>query len=147
MKVSENGVNLVKQFEGLMLSPYLDTRSIPTIGYGTTFYPNGTRVSMSDPKISETDAAQYLAFEIDEKTKAVNALVTVEVNQNQFDALCSLCYNIGQGNLGHSTLIKYLNAGNYQAAADQFLVWDEVGGHPSAGLRKRREAERALFLS
>lgn len=147
MQVSLNGVNLVKQFEGLKLEPYLDSAGIPTIGYGTVYYPNGDRVAMTDPKITEPDAAQYLLFALTEKTKILNDIVKVQVNQNQFDALASFCYNCGQGNLEHSTLLRELNAGNYEAAADQFLVWDKAGGVVVPGLERRRQAERALFIS
>ena len=77
----------------------------------------------------------------------VNALVTVKINQNQFDALISFSYNLGLGSLQQSTLLRLLNAGNFQAAADQFPRWDRAGGKEGAGLLARRNAERALFLT
>ncbi len=72
--------------------------------------------------------------------------VTVPLNQNQFDALVSLTYNIGSGAFNNSTLLKKLNKGDYQGAADQFLVWNKAGGKVMKGLVRRREAEQALFL-
>ena len=71
----------------------------------------------------------------------------IAINQNQFDALVSLCFNIGAGNFRSSTLLRVLNAGNLMAAADQFLVWDKVAGQVSDGLVRRRAAERALFVT
>src|ERR1035441_2958770 len=104
MNISENGVSLIKQFEGFRSDAYLDSTGIPTIGYGTILYPDGTRVTMNDSPITEEQATQYLANNIDQKTSSINNMLTVTVNQNQFDALCSFAYNLGCGSLHGSTL-------------------------------------------
>ncbi|EAA6844758.1 lysozyme, partial [Salmonella enterica subsp. enterica] len=77
----------------------------------------------------------------------IHSVVTVGLNQNQFDALVALIFNIGSGNFRNSTLLKYLNQGDYSKAADQFLVWDKAGGRKLPGLTHRREVERNIFLS
>jgi lysozyme len=77
----------------------------------------------------------------------VNKLVTYTINQNQFDALVDFSFNLGLGNLGSSTLLKKLNAGDIKGAAEEFLRWDKAGGKVLAGLTKRRKAERDLFLA
>lgn len=146
MKIGKKGLDLIKSFEGLKLKPYLDSAGIPTIGYGTIMYDNGKRVSMQDPPITEDQANQYLEYEVNEKTAAVNQFVTIAINQNQFDALVCFAYNVGVGALQKSTLLKLLNSGDYAGAADQFLRWNKAGGKEIPGLTRRRQAERALFL-
>jgi lysozyme len=144
--IGKAGLDLIKSFEGLRLKPYLDSVKIPTIGYGTIVYPNGQKVTMNDPEITGTQAEQYLEHEVNEKTAAVNQFVTAQINQNQFDALVSFSYNVGSGALGKSTLLKMLNAGNTSGAAEEFLRWNKAGGQVIAGLTRRRQAERSLFL-
>jgi lysozyme len=146
MKIGKKGLDLIKSFEGLKLNPYLDSVNIPTIGFGTIRYPNGKAVSMSDPAITEEKALFFLEHEINEKTSAINKMLKVSVNQNQFDALVSFAYNVGVGALQKSTLLKLLNSGDYAAAAEQFLRWNKAGGKELAGLTRRRQAERSLFL-
>ena len=91
-------------------------------------------------------AKSYFKHDLAKFEKTVNESVTVPLTQNQFDALVSLTYNIGSGAFNNSTLLKKLNKGDYQGAADQFLVWNKAGGKVMKGLVRRREAERALFL-
>lgn len=146
MNISENGLNLIKQFEGLSLKPYADAVGVPTIGYGNTYYENGGKVRLSDPSISEERATELLRHAVSHYEKAVKASVTVPLSQNQFDALVSFTYNLGAGNLQRSTLLRLLNQGNYQAAATQFVRWNRAGGRVLRGLTRRREAERDLFL-
>jgi lysozyme len=145
MQISKNGLNLIISFEGLKLDPYKDSAGIPTIGYGTILYPDGTSVTMDDSTITQDQASQYLEWEVNQKAAHVTNLVTVPVNQNQFDALVSFAYNEGVGGLGGSTLLKLLNSGDYDGAAAQFPKWDVAGGHVVDGLERRRLAEQALF--
>jgi len=138
-------------FEGLRLTPYLDSANVPTIGYGTIMYPSGHAVTMNDPAITQTQAMQYLEWEVNQKVGSAQHYIQVTVGQNQFDALISFAYNEGLGALAGSTLLKLLNSGNTGGAADQFLVWDKVrvDGQlvENQGLLNRRTAERKLFLT
>jgi lysozyme len=147
MKLSANGLGLIKTFEGFRADPYLDSVGVPTIGYGTIMYPDGTRVTMDDDSITEEQAEEYLAFEVDHKTASVNNMLTVSVNQNQFDAMASFAYNLGVGALHGSTLLKLVNKSDFDNAANEFLKWDHAGGHAIPGLTRRRTAERLLFLT
>ena len=145
--VSKAGLDLIKSFEGLFLKPYLDPIKIPTIGYGTIQYPDGKRVTMQDPEITEERALELLQHEVDKKAQAVDQMVKVQLNDNEFAALASFSYNVGSGALSTSTLLKLLNAGaDRSAVADQFLRWDKAGGKQLPGLTRRRQAERSLFL-
>lgn len=151
MELSQNGLKLIQTFEGLNLSPYLDQAGVPTIGYGTIMYPSGHAVMMSDPVITLQKAIQYLEWEVDQKVGTVVHLLQINANQNQFDALVSFAYNEGLGALKTSTLLRLYNSGNFQSAADQFLVWDKVrvDGQlvEDKGLLNRRQQERQLFLT
>ena len=147
MKTSNKGKAIIKQYEGFRAKPYLCPAGAPTIGYGATYYTNGRKVKLSDPAISEADADKLLDKMLVKYEDAVNRYVQVPINQNQFDALVSFCYNLGQENLRNSTLLKKLNNKDYNGAADQFLRWNRAGGKVLAGLTKRRTDERKLFLS
>ena len=144
--INQAGLNLVEQFEGCKLKPYLDVAGIATIGIGTTHYPDGTAVTMNDPPISKADAYSFLMSHLQMDCTAVSGLVKVVVNDNQFAALVSFAYNVGTGALASSTLLKKLNSGDIKGAADQLLKWDHAGGVVVKGLTRRRQAERALFL-
>lgn len=147
-KINQAGVNLIKSFEGLFLKPYLDPVNIPTIGFGTIKYPNGKAVTMKDRAITEAEATEYLMFEVEEKAKNVTTMVKVPLNDNEYAALVSFSYNVGSGALQGSTLLKMLNANaDRTAVADQFLRWNKAGGKELAGLTRRRQAERSLFLT
>jgi lysozyme len=148
MRISENGLKIIKEFEGFRSRPYRDKVGIPTIGYGFTHYTGGRVVMMDDPEITEHQATLLLEDEINRiYAKYVNAYVQVPLTQNQFDALVSFTYNEGAGNLRRSTLLRRINNNDYAGAADEFLKWDRAGGHILKGLDDRRYAERALFLS
>lgn len=142
MRTSQRGVDLIKRHEGLRLTAYPDpaTGGEPwTIGYGTTA---GVRPGMT---ISSARAEEMLQADLPRFEAAVSRLVTVPLDQHQFDALVSFTYNLGEGNLRSSTLLKKLNAGDYAAAAAQFERWVTAAGKPLPGLVKRRAAERAMF--
>lgn len=144
--LSTNGIELLAQFEGLKLEAYLDSAKIPTIGFGTIKYPNGTRVKLSD-KITKAQALEYKQHDLKEFESTVNTSVKVPLTQNQYDALVSLSYNIGSGAFKGSTLLKKLNSGDYKGAADAFLSWVNAGGKKVQGLINRRQKERELFLT
>lgn len=146
-ELNQAGLSLIEQFEGCKLKPYLDVAKIPTIGIGTTKYPDGRAVTMNDPPITEAQARSFLKSHLEGDCKAVSGLVKVTLNDNEFAALVSFTYNVGRNALASSTLLKKLNSGDRQGAADQFLKWDHAGGVVVAGLTRRRKAERELFLS
>ena len=146
MKTGLNGLNLIKEKEGLRLKPYLCSAGVATIGYGSTMYADGRKVTLKDAAISESQALELLANTLGKYEKAVNDYVKVSLTQNEFDALVSFTYNLGAGNLLSSTLLKKLNAGDKAGAANQFEVWNKAGGKVLEGLVKRRAAEKALFL-
>lgn len=150
MQISQKGLDLIKKFEGLELEAYLDPAKIPTIGYGTIRYPNGNKVKLGD-EITEQQAEAYLLHECSKFAQRVEELVTVPLNQNQFDALVSFCYNLGDGALEQSTLLRELNEKNYSGAAAQFPRWNKATVNDVltvlAGLVTRRAEEKALFES
>ncbi|MGV3346257.1 lysozyme [Enterobacteriaceae bacterium LUAb1] len=139
MNISQNGVALIKQFEGCSLSSYLCPAGICTIGYGHT-------AGVSDgEKITQCRADELLDGDLKVAEADVNRLVTVPLRQGQFDALCSFVFNLGAGDLAGSTLLKKLNSGDTAGASDEFCKWVHGGGKVLPGLVKRREAERELF--
>ncbi|MEO1621643.1 MAG: lysozyme [Cyanobacteria bacterium J06632_3] len=139
-RTNSNGLLLIKSFEGLRLKAYRDSVGIWTIGYGTT---RGVRPNM---RINENQAIEFLQQDLSRFEKSINEAVRVPINDNQFSALASFTYNVGPGALRSSTLLKLLNQGNVRGAADQFPRWNKAGGRPLAGLTRRRNAERLLFL-
>lgn len=143
--LSDNGMSLLEQFEGLRLEAYLDSAGIATIGWGSIKYPNGNKVKLGD-KITKAQAKEYKLHDLKEFESTVNTSVKVHLTQNQYDALVSISYNIGSNAFKNSTLLKKLNSGDYKGAAEQFLVWNKVNSKRVQGLVNRREAERNLFL-
>jgi lysozyme len=141
MKTNNSGIDLVRQFEGCELHAYKCPAGVLTIGYGHT----GPDV-VSGLVITQQRAVELLQGDLAKFEKAVAAALKVPVTANQFAAMVALAYNIGAGAFAKSTLVKRLNAGKTQEAADQFLAWNKAGGKVLAGLTRRREAERALFL-
>lgn len=140
MNTSPAGRKLIESFEGLALKAYADQRGIWTLGYG-----HAASVKPADTCTPE-QADAWLAGDLATAEGAVSRLVTVPLNQNQFDALVSLCFNIGQGSFHHSTLLSLLNQKAYLGAANQFLAWKMTNGVPNQGLLNRRMQEKALFL-
>jgi lysozyme len=147
--ISDNGVALIAQFEGLVLHPYLDQIKVPTIGYGTTFYPNGKKVTMADANITKEQAAEYLKHYIDKVAMpAIESYITVPLNQNQVDSLCSFVYNLGAGALQQSTLRKKINANAPCAEIKaEFVKWTKAGGKVLNALVTRRNKEAQVFCS
>ena len=146
MKTSNKGKAIIKQYEGFRAKPYLCPAGVPTIGYGATYYTDGRKVTLKDAPISEADADKLLDKMLVKYEDAVNRYVQVPITQNQFDALVSFCYNLGQEALRKSTLLKKLNNKDYKGAADAFLNWVYASGKKLQGLVNRRTDERKLFL-
>ena len=149
-KVNKAGIDLIKSFEGLSLKPYPDPGSGAepyTIGYGSTTYEDGDKVTLDDENLTEVEALALLEFGVAKKATSVEKLITIPVNDNEFAAIVSFAYNCGIGNLSSSTLLKLLNAGaDKDSVADQLLHWNKAAGKIMGGLTRRRQAERSLFL-
>jgi GH24 family phage-related lysozyme (muramidase) len=139
-RINAKGLQLLKAFEGLRLEAYLDPVGIWTIGYGTTV---GVSPGM---RITEAQAEAFLQRGLARFERAVSSLIAVALNDDQYSALVSFTYNVGEGALASSTLRRLLNQRDYQGAADQFLRWNRGDGVELPGLTRRRRAERALFL-
>lgn len=146
MHISQRGIELIKQFEGLRLTAYADPVGIWTIGYGTTRDEHARQIQPG-MTITAAEAEGLLMKDLTHFEIHVNRLVTVDVNQNQFDALMSFTYNVGVKAFSESTLLKLLNRGNTEGAAKQFTRWTQANGKVLPGLTRRREAERDLFVS
>jgi len=143
-KTSKNGKKIIKDFEGFRAIAYVCPAGVVTVGYGTTRI-NGVPVKLGT-KITTDEADILLDDDLKVFEEAVNNLVTVELTQNQFDALVCFVYNIGVSNFKKSTLLKLLNSGEYQKASKEFIKWDKANGQTLSGLTRRRKAEQALFL-
>lgn len=141
-QINQLGLNLIKNFEGCKLSSYKDIGGILTIGYGHT----GTDVSVGQ-SINQDQAILLLKNDLIKFECGVEKLVKIPINDNKFSALICFAYNIGLGNLQNSTLLKKLNKNDINGASNQFLVWNKVNGKLIAGLARRREAEKTLFLT
>ena len=147
MKLSANGFKLLGELEGIVLRPYRDSVGIPTIGIGSTYYEDGTKVKMSDKAITKERAIQLAKNVVKSFEAQVNKSILPTMTQNQFDAMVLLCYNIGESGFARSSVVRNFNAGNLQKAADSFLLWNKAGGKVVKGLVNRRNIERTLFLS
>lgn len=155
MKTSQTGLNLIEEYEGLILGAYDDandhivppggtSRGTLTIGYGHTTSAGPPKVYVGQ-KITKAQANEILASDLSRVESSVNKLVRVPINQNQYDALISFQFNTG--GLGRSSVLSKLNKKDYQGAADALLLWNRGNGQVLAGLIRRRKAERALFLT
>jgi len=141
VKISQKGIDLIKDFEGCRLNAYLDAVGIPTIGYGST-----DGVTMGDT-ITLEQAETLLLEDLERFERCVNDCVKVEIDQNQYDALVSFSFNLGCQALRDSTLLKMVNSGNYPGAAKEFLRWVHAGKAVLPGLVARRRAESDLFMT
>ncbi|NCC23024.1 MAG: lysozyme [Alphaproteobacteria bacterium] len=140
MRISETGLALIQEFEGLRLVGYRDPVGIATIGWGHT------KTARVGQRISMERAEQLLREDVATFERCVERVVRASLNQNEFDALVSWAFNVGCGAVARSTLVRKLNTGDRKGAADEFLRWDKAGGKRLAGLSRRRRAERELFL-
>jgi lysozyme len=147
MKLNTQGYRLICMFEGFSAKPYLCSAKVPTIGYGSTYYLNGRRVSLLDKPITELEAFEMFKTIADKFADKVSKLVTTPVDQNQFNALVSLAYNIGPANFQKSTLLKKVNFNhNDPSIRAEFLKWNKAGGQVLKGLTIRRTAEADLYF-
>jgi len=139
MNISQEGLALIKKFEGCELKAYRCPANVLTIGYGVT------KGVTEDMEITQQEADEMLNEEIPEYEEYINNMVKVPLEQCQFDALCAWVYNLGPTNLEKSTLLKLLNAGDYHLIPSQIKRWNKAGGETLTGLIRRREAESILF--
>lgn len=139
MHISQEGIDLVKKFEGCKLEAYQCAAGVWTIGYGSTH-----GVQKGDTW-SQEKAEMMLIDELEEYGKYVEELVTLPLNQCQFDALTSWTFNLGPSNLQSSTMLQVLNQGDYEGVPYQIKRWNKVNGQVNDGLIRRREAEALLF--
>jgi lysozyme len=145
MRISNRGLNLIKEFEGLELEAYQDIVGIWTIGYGHTSMAGPPDV-VPGMEITESEASEILRRDLKQYEQGVEKAVKVEITQNMFDALVSITYNIGVNGMKSSTFIKRINNKDFEGAAEAMKWWNKAGGRVVAGLKRRREAEAALFL-
>jgi lysozyme len=139
MKISNKGIDLIKHFEGCETTAYKCPAGVWTIGYG---HIKGVQ---EGDVITEQQAHDMLVEELNEYENYINSSVTSALNQDQFDAMVSWVYNLGNGNLNTSTLLKVLNNGDYDAVPAQIMRWNKAGGKVLEGLTRRRKAEADLF--
>lgn len=146
MQINNAGLALIKEFEGFVDRWYRDPVGIWTCCYGHTDAAGDPKhSSTTDKRFTEAEGAEILRRDLGQYEQAVSRAVKVPLNENQFSALTSFTYNLGPVNLGTSTLLRRLNAGDYEGAAAEFPKWNKAGGKALAGLTRRRAAERALF--
>jgi len=156
LKFSEKGYAVLKSCEGCELKPYLCQSGIPTIGWGSTRYSNGVRVSLKDPAITQSKADELLKYDVRQFEKDVIYLLgPVEVNQGKFDALVDFAYNVGSDididstpeGLGDSRLLKLVLANSNDPNIEhEFNKWINSKGKPSNGLIKRRKLDVKLYF-
>lgn len=142
MQPSQTAINLIQQSEGLRITPYDDGAGYMTIGWGHRIKP-GESFTIIDRQA----ATKLLMADAINAAGCVDRLVNVPLNQNQFDALVDFTFNLGCQNLASSTLLKLLNQGNYEEAANEFDKWIYAGGKVMNGLITRRAKEKQLFLT
>ena len=147
-KTGINGIELIKKYEGFRSEPYKCPADVPTIGYGATYYPNGAKVSLSDPSISKEYAEKLLKEMLKTYEVGVDRYVKANINVNQFDALVSFSYNLGLGALQKSTLLKKININpSDPQISNEFKKWVRAGGVVLKGLERRRKEEAELYFS
>ena len=132
MKISEEGIELLKKFEGCKLEAYQDSVGVWTIGYGHT---KGVYKGMT---ISQDDAEEMLEEEMEEYEGYIEEYVEVPLSQNEFDALVCWVYNLGPTNLRNSTLLMVLNQSKFDEVPEQIKRWNKAGGEVLKGLVSRR---------
>lgn len=138
---------LCKQFEGFKGKPYLCPAGIPTIGYGSTYYSDGRKVTLNDPPISEPEAEALLLHEL-QYTYLPGVLRNCPIlltDEKKCNAIVDFAYNLGTGRLQTSTLKRKINEKDWDAAKEQLMLWNKGGGRVLPGLDKRRKAECQLL--
>ncbi len=148
MKLDDNGYKLIQGFEGLSLVPYLCSAKVATIGWGNIFYPSGIKVTMADKPISLATASWMFRTIADRFAVDVDKMIKANINQNQFNAIVSLAYNIGLAGLAKSSLLKKVNANpSDPTITNSFMIWNKAGGKVLNGLTKRRAIEAKLYFA
>ena len=139
---------LCRQFEGFRSKPYLCPAGVPTIGYGSTYYADGRKVTLQDAPMSEPDARALLMYELQHTylPGTLRQCPNLIADERKCNAIVDFCYNLGIGRLQTSTLKRKINAGDWEGAREQLMLWTKGGGKVLPGLVRRREAEKALLL-
>lgn len=152
MNINQACLDLIKQFEGFRATPYHgedDPANLFTIGYGTTFYPNGKAVQLSDLPITEQQAETLLKWQVQKKAFIITSYIVPNLSDNKFGALVSFAYNCGENALRSSTLLKRVNANPIDTSIrDAFMMWCKDEQHNIVeGLQRRRAAEADLYFT
>lgn len=139
---------LCRQFEGYRAKPYLCPAGVPTIGYGSTYYADGRKVTLEDALMSEPDARALLMYELQHTylPGTLRQCPSLIADERKCNAIVDFCYNLGIGRLQTSTLKRKINAGDWEGAREQLMLWTRGGGKVLPGLVRRREAEKALLF-
>ena len=146
-KASNDCINLIKLFEGFRSKAYKCSAGVSTIGFGNTFYENGTKVNLNDPEITVERGEELLKFILRSFEQYVDSYCRDDISQQNFDALVSFCYNVGPANLKSSTLLKKVNINPIDESIRlEFAKWNKGGGKILQGLVKRRKAESDLYF-
>lgn len=151
MRIEKAGIQLIKKWEGFKSKPYLCSAGVPSIGYGSTYYRNGTKVTLKDKAITEPEANSLMIDILDRDfVPKIDKLVHVEIGQKMFDALCAFAYNVGIGGFTDSTLLKKVNSLDFAGASAEFPKWNKAKNKDGTkvavqGLTNRRADERKLF--
>jgi lysozyme len=143
MTINSIGYKALHEREGLRLKPYLDTKGIPTIAMGNTYYEDGKKVTMNDPALTIEQAGNLATVTADKFAFQVDSLLKAKVNQNQFNALVSLAYNIGITGFRNSTVLRKVNINpNDPTIKEAFLMWTK-----NPELKGRRESEVKQYFT
>jgi Phage-related lysozyme (muraminidase) len=141
MKISKQGLDFIKEFESFSSIPYVCAGGKLTIGYGHVVLKNENYIT-----ITEERGLILLEKDVEVREGYINSLVKVKLSQNQYDALLSFIFNVGNEAFKNSTLLRKLNAGDYIGSADEFTRWNKAGGEVVLGLVRRRNSEKMMFL-
>ena len=143
----ELAAELCRRFEGYRAKPYLCPAGVATIGYGATYYANGVKVTLNDPLISLEEANNLLMYELEHTylPGVVRNCPILLTDERKCNAVVDWCYNLGVGRLQTSTLKRKINAGDWEGAQEQLMLWTKGGGKVLPGLLKRRKAECLLL--
>lgn len=147
MLLETEAIELIKRFEGYRAKPYLCSAGVPTIGFGSTFYEDGTKVTLQDAPIDPDRAKSLLDLTLNKIfIPGVLRCCPILINHpKKLGAIVSFAYNLGVGRLQASTLRRRINEQNWEAAANEILKWNLAAGKVSKGLDVRRKAEKAMF--
>ncbi len=147
MKIPKNTIDLVKTFEGFRSKPYLCPANVPTIGYGSTAYPDGKKVSLQDVSITKEQAVDFMTAELSVSMSRTIKLcpILLTIDESKLGAIVDFVYNLGSGRLQQSTLRRKINAQQWEDVPKELNKWVYGGGRKLPGLVKRRRAESLFF--